>query len=310
MASQVGRSRKIDTGWMRILVEIGRRGSLSAAAGSLGLTQPAISYQVRRLEEQFGFPLLKRTHGGVEFTSRGRSLFEIALRSVEEIDRFARENTPSQRPTVRLRTDYAFSSLWLIPRMHAFRQRHSDIDIQIVATQSFEPAEMEDTDIAVVFGEQSAYEDAGASMLLPERVVPVCTATFRERSGLGDGAVDRLLTSRLVHLDAPQIAPWFDWASYFRALGRERLEPDRQGDLRFNTYSLVVQAALEHQGVALGWIGLIDSMVRSGILSPAGPPIEAPGRGYILLPPAKMEDNSRDLIAWLKSEANATNREA
>ncbi len=40
----------VDLGWMRLLVEIARRGSLSAAAQALGLSQPAVSYQVRLLE--------------------------------------------------------------------------------------------------------------------------------------------------------------------------------------------------------------------------------------------------------------------
>lgn len=305
MASASSRLRKIDLGWMRILVEVARRGSLSAAAGALGLSQPAISYQVRRLEEQFGFPLLKRTHSGVELTSRGRTLFALAERSVEEIDRFARDNAPSQRPSVRLRTDYAFSSLWLIPRMHEFRHRHPDIDIQIVATQSFDPGDMEDTDVAVVFGDEANYADAGTSLLLPERVVPVCTPIFRDRNALSPETSGNLATSKLIHLDAPQLAPWFDWPAYFRTTGHERVEAARQGDLSFNTYSLVVQAALENQGVALGWIGLTDSMVRSGILVPAGPAVDAPGRGYLLLPPARTDNNSRDLIAWMKREAGS-----
>jgi DNA-binding transcriptional LysR family regulator len=62
--------RPIDLGWMRIFAEIGSAGSLSSAAASLGLTQPAVSYQIRRLEEQIGVTLLTRQHRGVELTSR------------------------------------------------------------------------------------------------------------------------------------------------------------------------------------------------------------------------------------------------
>lgn len=43
--------RPLDLGWMRIFTEVARQGSLTAAAGSLRLTQPAVSYQMRRLEE-------------------------------------------------------------------------------------------------------------------------------------------------------------------------------------------------------------------------------------------------------------------
>jgi DNA-binding transcriptional LysR family regulator len=47
--------RPFDLGWMRVLVEAVRRGSLSAAAAALSLTQPAVSYQIRRMEEEAGF---------------------------------------------------------------------------------------------------------------------------------------------------------------------------------------------------------------------------------------------------------------
>jgi DNA-binding transcriptional LysR family regulator len=65
-------------------------------------------------------------------------LFEIIERTVDEIDRLMREQRQSQHhPAARLRTDYAFSQFWLIPRMHAFRLRHPQTDIQIIATQRF-----------------------------------------------------------------------------------------------------------------------------------------------------------------------------
>lgn len=295
---------RIDVGWLRVLAEIGRRGSFSAAAAALGLTQPAVSYQIRRLEEQFGFPLIRRLHGGVELTAKGRALFDIALRSVDDIDRFARENDNIQRPAVRLRTDYAFASFWLIPRMHRFRERHPDIDIQIVATQAFEPSDMEDTDIAVVFGEQLSF-GAEAALLVAERVIPVCAPAMLIGGQGNASSAEHLLERRLVHLEAALTAPWFDWSAYFRAFGLDRSASQRQGDLSFNTYSLVIQAALENQGVALGWFGLIDAQLRSGILVAAGPVVEFPGRGYVLLPTGRSDVNSRDFMTWLTAEAAA-----
>ena len=74
--------RRPELGWMRIFVEVARLGSLSAAAAVLGLTQPAVSYQIRRLEEQFGVSLLRRQHRGVELTAEGVRLFQVAAKAV------------------------------------------------------------------------------------------------------------------------------------------------------------------------------------------------------------------------------------
>ena len=286
---------------MRVFVETARRGSLSSAAVSLGLTQPAVSYQIRRIEEQTGFAVLRRRPQGVELTASGRKLFEIAERAVAEIDALMREhNAAAARPALRLRTDYAFSSLWLLPRMHQFRLLHPDIDIQIVATQRYQPEEMLDGDIAIVFGDR-AEAGAAASLLLLEEVVPVCTQAYLERNGPFADPGD-IARARLIHLDAVTPSPWFDWNRYFGELGLTRDLIANQGDFSFNTYSLVTQAAIEDQGVALGWMGLVDGYLRSRVLVPAGPAVQASHRGYWLVPPLTASVHSEQLVAWLKTE--------
>ncbi len=297
--------RLFDVGWMRIFVETVRLGSLSSAAASLGLTQPAVSYQIRRIEEQTGFAVLHRRRQGVELTAGGRKLFEIAERAVADIDALMREQTAAAaRPTLRLRTDYAFSSLWLLPRMHQFRLLHPEIDIQIVATQRHQPDEMLDGDVAIVFGDR-AEAGASASLMLLEEVVPVCTQAYLERNGPFT-KLSALAKARLIHLDGATPSPWFDWNRYFGELGSTRDLIANQGDLSFNTYSLVTQAAIEDQGVALGWMGLVDGYLRSRVLVPAGPAVQAPHRGYWLVPPQTASVHSDRLVAWLTAET-ATN---
>lgn len=294
--------RPIDLGWMRIFAEIGGAGSLSAAAGALGLTQPAVSYQIRRLEEQIGVTLLKRQHRGVELTPEGQRLFDLVARSVDDIDQLTRRlRSEKERPSIRLHTDYAFSALWLIPRMHAFRLVHPDTDIQIIATQRMERHRSGEGDVSVVFGTRAEF-GRDAKLLLPEKVAPVCSPGFIERNGPFETPAD-LARKRLIHLDTAVPSPWFDWRSYFAELGVGREAFAGQGDLSFNTYSLVVQAALGEQGLALGWMGLVDTLLSTGILSLAGPTLEAPDRGYFLLQPKSRTPGSDELGAWMLAEA-------
>lgn len=284
---------------MRIFVETVRRGSFSSAAASLGLTQPAVSYQIRRIEEQTGQPLLHRRSRGVELTPQGRRIFEIARNAVDEADALMREfQSLGRTPVLRLRTDYAFSTLWLMPRISAFRVLNPGIDIQIVASQRFDPSEMEPSDIAIAFGARGDF-DLSAVNLLPETVFPVCTPDYLDKNPeLRD--VRNFAKARLIHLDAAKPSPWFDWNDYF-----DRFDiPGRagQGGLRFNTYNLVIQAAVEHQGVALGWVGLTDSLMRAGVLVTAGPPLGAPERGYFLVLPRAAEPDGERLTSWLVRE--------
>lgn len=287
---------------MRLFVEVARLGSFSAAATLLGLTQPAVSYQIRRLEQQFGVGLLRRQHRGVELTAEGERLLEVAARAVGDIDALARSfRAEAQRPVVRLRTDYAFSALWLIPRMDGFRRLHPETDIQIVATQRLAAGFRDEADVAVVFGTRAEF-DAVGTLLLPERVVPVCTRGFLDRNGPFDDP-RQLAGARLIHLDAPLPSPWFDWRTYFAEFSILRDAPAGRGDTSFNTYSLVVQSALSEQGVALGWMGLVDTLLSAGMLLEAGPSLEAADRGYWLVPPRSASAHSEKLSTWLMNEA-------
>jgi molybdate transport repressor ModE-like protein len=71
----------LDTRRLRVLYEVGRQGSISAAAQSLGYTQPAISRQIALLERETGTTLLDRRPGGARLTDAG----ELLVRHAETI---------------------------------------------------------------------------------------------------------------------------------------------------------------------------------------------------------------------------------
>jgi putative choline sulfate-utilization transcription factor len=291
--------RTLELGWLRILTEVGRSGNLTVAARRLGLTQPGVSYQIRRVEEALGVPLLERHHRGVSLTRDGRRLFDLAARQVEEMDRLADDIRGQQaRPTVRLFTDYAFSSLWLMPRMQDFRGRHPEINLQIVATQSPLGQSRERGDVTVAFCRRA---DAGedALLLISETVTPVCAPAMVE--GLA-GSRSELSRARLIHLDGPP-ASWLDWTGYFGRLGQHRPADRQDGDISFNTYQLVIQATLGEQGVALGWTGLVDDLVATGLLATVGDTVETPDRGYFLLEPVAGDGGASRLVTWLIGQA-------
>ena len=64
----------LDVKRLRVLREVARRGSFSAAADALGYTQPAISRHVALLEQETGATLLERRPSGVRLTDAGELL--------------------------------------------------------------------------------------------------------------------------------------------------------------------------------------------------------------------------------------------
>src|SRR5947208_1882848 len=76
----------LDTRRLKVLVEVARHGSFSAAAASLGYTQPAVSRQIATLEAEVGAMLVRRVPQGAVLTDAGRVLVERAEAVLTALD--------------------------------------------------------------------------------------------------------------------------------------------------------------------------------------------------------------------------------
>jgi DNA-binding transcriptional LysR family regulator len=205
---------------------------------------------------------------------------------------------------VRLATDFAFAAFRLMPRVADFRRVHPDIDVHIVATQSLAPGIEEDVALAVLFGDRDDFTDqfdGGASLLIPERATAICAPGFHRRFG-PFRHIDQLLDVPLVHLDNDSDSGdrWFTWDSWFGQAGVTR-HPTASA-LSFNTYTLVMQAVQAEQGVALGWYGLIDDLLASGVVVQAADCTLGSARGYWLLRRKGLRRPEVELVAdWLET---------
>ncbi len=294
--------RPVDIGALRVFEAAGRLGSLTGAARELGISQPSASYQVSRLEAQVGVPLLRRLHRGTGLTDEGLILFEAVSAGIGGIDR-AVDTLRRRRaqPSVRLLTDFGFATFWLMPRVAAFRRQNPGTEVHIIASQ--EPAgDLEAVaDLGVVCGRSGDF-GAAAALLIAETVVPVCAPAFaRRRAPLGSAA--DIAAAPLLHLDSASEPRWLTWARFFHAHGIDY--EAGTSDLGLNTYNLVVQAAIAEQGIALGWIGLIDRFLEDGTLVPVGPRLARPDWGYWLVPARSGSAAAKPVADWLVREVRA-----
>lgn len=81
----------LDVKRLRILGEVAKLGSFSAAADSLYLSQSAVSQQVATLEREVGMTLLERTREGTKLTDAGTVLVEHAEAAIARLDEAERE---------------------------------------------------------------------------------------------------------------------------------------------------------------------------------------------------------------------------
>ena len=120
---------------LRAYCEALRRGSLSRAAEHLGLTQPAVSLNMRDLEHELGEPLLVRTTAGVEPTPAGERLYALAEPLVRDADSlltdFARHLDLAPPDGVRIASSNAGAAFVLPAYLKRFRDAHPDIAVRL-----------------------------------------------------------------------------------------------------------------------------------------------------------------------------------
>ncbi len=116
---------------IRVFEAAARHLSFTRAAEELGMTQAAVSYQIRVLEERVGAPLFLRLARAVELTQTGRLL---APATSEALERLATAFAAARKDTggvLSLSIVPTFAAHWLAPRIGGFQLKHPEIAVRI-----------------------------------------------------------------------------------------------------------------------------------------------------------------------------------
>lgn len=124
----------IDRHHLKVLYEIERRGSLTAAARALGLTQSALSHTVRQLEEAAGVDILRRKGRGLERTSAGDYLLALAERVLpqfEQAEEALVEFSSGGRGTLKIGMECHPCYRWLLGVISPYLKQFPSVDVDV-----------------------------------------------------------------------------------------------------------------------------------------------------------------------------------
>ena len=127
---------------LRTLVALRDTGNLSRAAQLLNLTQSALSYQLKALEDQYGTTLFERKSQPVVFTAPGQRLLRVAdavLPQLAEAERDVRRLVDGAAGSLRIAVECHTCFDWLMPAMDALRERWPEIELDIVSGFQADP---------------------------------------------------------------------------------------------------------------------------------------------------------------------------
>ena len=293
---------------LRAFEAAGRLQSFTRAAEELHVTTAAISHQVRSLEEWLGLRLFRRTTRRLFLTEEGqlalghfREGFERLAKGVEVL----REG--DRRRILTVSTTPSFAAKWLVPRLDRFAHVHPDIDMRLAASTALVRFDRDQVDVAVRFG-RGRYEGVGSQRLFGEFVTPMASprvwAALRRKPRPADVSRMTILHDDSVLMTGRQPG----WPEWLRRAGVSGSNVDR--GMHFDDGHLVLQAAAEGRGVALGRIALAAPDLDAGSLVAPFPEVLALDAGYWLVIPEGREKRPAiaAFTAWMADEAKAFGR--
>lgn len=243
-----------------------RLSSFTLAAAELGVTQAAVSRQVKLLEDDLNAPLFVRAHRKVVLTPAGRALAATvtgAFSSMAEMIETIRR--PRTDDAVSVGATLAFSRFWILPRLSEFRSIHPDINLKLVADDSVTDLRRDRLDVCIRYG-TPPFPDGNSIASHPDTVFPVCSPKLLDRLGQGTASVD---IAQMPLIASDNVNPiWLSWRSWAAATGYgpDLAKASDRSRLRFNHYTDTIEAALAGEGVALGWAALVARHLAEGRL--------------------------------------------
>lgn len=274
-----------------------RHESFTKAAAELCVTQGAVSQQVKALEDELGLKLFRREHQRLALTEAGRDYLGVVR------DAFDRLSMGTERLLQRqgsgllnVSTSPNFAAKWLVHRLGRFSEAHPEIDLRISASVHHVDFAREDVDLAVRHGD-GRWPGLDVNRLCAEELFPVCSPALLQGSKALKSPSDLKRFPLLHSNDASH------WTRWLERAGVSGVNVDK--GVVFNQASMVIDAAIQGQGVAMARTALAAWDLLAGrLVRPFALALEAPFALWIVCPKATAElPKIATFRQWLLDEA-------
>ena len=247
---------------MAVFARIVEAGSFTAAARALGLSKPAVSKQLARLEGRLGARLLNRTTRRLSLTEAGQLFHQRCVRLLADAaaaEQAVAELAEAPRGTLRVGAPMSFGQLHLAPAIVAFLARYPELRVDLSLDDRVVDLVGEGHDLAIRIAELPPSRLVGRRLAINRRVVCAAPAYLRAHG------VPRQPRELAQHqcLNYSYLASGDDW----RFRGPAGAESVRVA-ARFtaNNGDVLRQAAVDGMGIILSPSFLVGDDLRAGRL--------------------------------------------
>lgn len=248
-----------------------RLGNFSQAAAELGLTQSAVSHQMRLLEDRIGQPLFRRVGRSVYLTDAGRDYQRTVRRALEQLEDGYQRLEPYRKPaSVVIYAPRDFAARWLMPRLPQLRTDLPECEPWLDTSGGAIDFEEVEVNIAILYLEQPP-DKQRAMRLVEDSLSPVLSPGLAAARKLD--APSALLKLPRLHDERP-----IGWPDWLRSAGVAF--DDVSAGLDFDDSDFVLTAAELGLGVALASLPMAaPAIAAKRLVQPFGHTLD-PGKAW------------------------------
>jgi DNA-binding transcriptional LysR family regulator len=282
---------------LRCFCLVANHSSFTAAAEVLNLTKGAVSYQIDNLENELGFKVFVRRKQGIQLTSRGQSLLNLAQSSFSSLENEIGRLRQSDKPGITIGMATYFASRWLSPRLMNFITAHAGISLRIQPLIDLTDLYSNDLDLAVRWG-KGEWRDPEMNCERIFSCPAVLTCSLEIGEEIESAGVESVFAQHPLLHDRDSSRAWIDW---FDRAGIEYAS--ESSDLVIPDPNVRVQAVVDGQGLAL-YDRLVEDEVVAGRLYQFRE-VELVEYGYYLVYPQNAGSDSPVSVFrdWIMQEA-------
>jgi LysR family glycine cleavage system transcriptional activator len=145
-------SRQVPLNALRVFEAVARLSSFTRAGEELGMTQTAVSYQIKLLEQNIGEPLFLRMPRQIALTETGERLAPKVTEAFALLSDAMASVRQDAQATLHIETTATFAVHWLAQRIGAFQLRHPNIAIRLTTSESLVDLAHEPADVVIRSG--------------------------------------------------------------------------------------------------------------------------------------------------------------
>jgi len=232
--------------------------SFTEAANEIGLTQSAVSHQVKKLEDYLGVKLFRRRGSSIALTAEGEHLARISGDAFSALARVS-DAVPDFRliDSVTVSSPPLLFSWWLTPRIEAFMNAYPNIRFHFKPGGCDPDQPVGEVDVALYWGTGVPLGFSGEKFL-SVAYSPVASPSLINLNHRGFDVAE-LQSHRILH--EVSYTPWTEWAEL---AGIRDFFP-RDAWL-FDDPGMMIEAAIKGKGVALAPVPIISDLIEAGDL--------------------------------------------